>query len=265
MTKPISEPAFIRANEPVGPGLYLMTLEASGIARSIEPGQFVHMRIPAMDDHILRRPFSIYGRSVENGLVEILYQVVGFGSEHMTALSASQSVELIGPIGRPWRPPAAASRTLLVAGGVGSAPLFLLAEKLIAEKREVDVVLGAQTAEALVSRSRYEALLQEPPRCSTDDGSFGFEGFCTPLVKKALVEAESEGRPYGYLAVCGPEPLMRLVANMAAEHDVPCEVSLERRMACGIGACLSCVVKTTSGLKRSCVDGPVFDAREVVW
>ncbi len=265
MTKLVNELASVQANEPLGPGLYLMALKAPQIARGIEAGQFVHMRIPHMDDHILRRPFSVYGRSAEEGIVEILYQTVGYGTDQMTRIGALESVEMIGPVGRPWRPPAAASRALLVAGGVGSAPLFLLAEKLIAEKREVDVVLGAQTAEALVSRERYEALLQAPPRCSTDDGSFGFEGFCTPLVEQALAEAEGEGRPYDYLAVCGPEPLMRLVANMAAEHGVLCEVSLERRMACGVGACLSCVVNTTGGLKRSCVDGPVFLAEEVIW
>ena len=127
------------------------------------------------------------------------------------------------------------------------------------------MVLGAQTEAALTCRGRYEALLDEPPRCATDDGSFGREGFCTSLVAEALAEAAEAGEPYDYLAVCGPEPLMKIVAGMAAEAGVPCEVSMEKRMACGVGACLSCVVDTVGGKQRACVDGPVFDARKVVW
>ena len=177
----------------------------------------------------------------------------------------------MGPVGRAWQSPADVRRALLVGGGVGAAPLFMLAESLVNAGVRTDVVLGAQTQAALTCRERYEALLaaapacDDAPRCATDDGSFGREGFCTSLVEEALADAKAAGEPYDYLAVCGPEPLMRIVAAMAAEAGVPCEVSMERRMACGIGACLSCVVDTTDGKQRACVDGPVFDARKVVW
>ena len=123
-----------------------------------------------------------------------------------------------------------------------------------------------------VCAKRYETLLatssacsDDVPRIATDDGTLGRAGFCTSLVEEALTEAEATQNPYDYVAVCGPEPLMKIVATAAQNHGVPCEVSLERRMACGIGACLSCVVDTTSGKKRSCVDGPIFNALEVVW
>ncbi len=252
-------------NECVGPNLYVMALEAPEIARAIEPGQFVHMKIPGMDDHILRRPFSVYARDGHAGVLEILYQVVGYGTDCMTVLAeGDEGVELIGPVGRTWQP-GEAKRALLVGGGVGAAPLFMLAEALVASGVRTDVVLGAQSEGSLACRERYEALLAEPPRCATDDGSFGREGFCTSLVQEALDEAAADGEPYGYVAVCGPEPLMRIVAGMAEAAGVPCEVSMERRMACGIGACLSCVVDTVGGKKRACVDGPVFDAGTVVW
>nr|WP_246600011.1 dihydroorotate dehydrogenase electron transfer subunit [Gordonibacter massiliensis (ex Traore et al. 2017)] len=262
----VNERARILANAKVGPNLYLMTLDAPDIAAAIEPGQFVHMKVPGMEAHILRRPFSVYARDVRTGTLEILYQAVGFGSEHMTGLVPGQcgDAELIGPVGRAWHP-ADAKRALLVGGGVGAAPLFMLAESLAAAGARADVVLGAQTEQALTCRARYEELLDAPPRCATDDGSFGREGFCTSLVAEALAEASETGEQYDYLAVCGPEPLMKIVAGMAAEAGVPCEVSLEKRMACGIGACLSCVVDTVDGKKRACVDGPVFDARKVVW
>ncbi len=266
----VNERARMLENICVGPNLYLMTLASPCIASSIAPGQFVHMKVPGMDSHILRRPFSVYARDAAAGTLEVLYQAVGFGSAHMVGLKpdaagAEPSVELIGPVGCTWQPPANARRALLVGGGVGAAPLFMLCEQLVNAGVSTHVVLGAQTEEALTCRMRYEALLGEAPRCATDDGSFGREGFCTSLVQEALADAEAAGEPYDYLAVCGPEPLMKIVAGMASEANVPCEVSMEKRMACGVGACLSCVVDTVDGKKRACVDGPVFDARKVVW
>ncbi len=272
MAKLVNEAARILENECVGPNLYLMTCASPQIARDIQPGQFVHMKVPRMEDHILRRPFSVYARDVKAGTIDILYQVVGFGSDHMTSLAAGEECEFIGPVGHGWHAPEGASRVLLVAGGVGAAPLFMLAEQLVGAGVRTDVVLGAQTHAALVTHARYEDVLARGAgcgcvgaRCATDDGSFGRPGFCTSLVEEALAEAKAEGLPYDYLAVCGPEPLMRIVAGLAAAAEVPCEVSMERRMACGVGACLSCVVDTTEGKQRSCVDGPVFPAEKVVW
>lgn len=266
----VNERARIIKNVCVGPNLYVMTLVSPEIATRIEPGQFVHMLVPGMEAHILRRPFSVYARDADVGILEILYQSVGFGSSHMVGLTpdkpdAEASVELIGPIGCTWQPPKEVRRALLVGGGVGAAPLFMLCEQLVGAGASTHVVLGAQTGEALTCRFRYEALLEAPPRCATDDGSFGREGFCTSLVEEALAEAAATGEPYDYLAVCGPEPLMKIVAHMAKEAGVPCELSMEKRMACGVGACLSCVVDTVDGKQRACVDGPVFDARKVVW
>ena len=262
----VNEQARLLKNECVGPNLYLMELESPRLATTIEPGQFVHMKVPRMEAHILRRPFSVYARNAQAGTLEILYQVVGFGSEHMTMLApGTEGVELIGPVGRTWQPPKNAKRALLVGGGVGVAPLFMLCESLVQAEVHTDVVLGAQTEKALTCRVRYEALLNAPPRCATDDGSFGREGFCTSLVEEALSQAEAVGEPYDYVAVCGPEPLMKIVAGMADAAGVPCEISMEKRMACGVGACLSCVVDTVEGKQRACVDGPVFDARKVVW
>lgn len=261
----VNERATIEDNRQVGPRLHLMVLSAPEIAGSVAPGQFVHMKLPRMDDHILRRPFSVYAADPQAGTLEILYQVVGFGSDHMTGLRPGEEVEMIGPVGHGWAVPAGVKRALVVAGGVGAAPLFMLTQELSARGVQVDVVLGAQTEDALVCRSRYQDLLGFCPDCATDDGSFGRKGFCTSLVDDALARAAEEGKPYDYLAVCGPEPLMKIVAAKAQEAGVFAQVSLEKRMACGVGACLSCVVDTVEGKKRSCVDGPVFNAQEVLW
>lgn len=260
----IDEKAAIVANDPVGPSLFGLRLHAPQLAAAMLPGQFVHMGIPGMDDHLLRRPFSVLDCQEDGGL-EILYQVVGYGTQVLTDKRPGEELSLIGPVGRPWSPPESCGRALLVGGGVGAAPLFLLAKRLRQADCELDLVLGAQTAAAHVTLERFTSLLEKPPRCSTDDGSFGFNGFCTPLVEEALDEAAQEGRPFDYLAVCGPEPLMKIAAGFAQKAQVPCEVSMERRMACGIGACLSCIVETTAGRARACVDGPIFPADEVVW
>lgn len=261
-----NECAPILVNEEAGCNIWLMTVRAPEIAATAAPGQFVHVKIPRMDDHILRRPLGVYAADAEAGTVDMMYQVLGFGTDRMTALvPGADAVELIGPIGRGWEVPAGCKRALVVAGGVGSAPLYPLVQSLAADGVAVDAILGASTIDALVARERYGAVLGCEPACSTDDGTFGRPGFCTPLVEEALAAAEAAGEPYDYVACCGPEPLMKLVAAMAAEAGVFCEVSLERRMACGVGACLSCVVDTVDGKRRACVDGPVFPATEVVW
>lgn len=263
MTQLVNERARIVENVQVGPRLHVMTLESPAIAGAIQPGQFVHMRVPGRDEHVLRRPFSVYARSVEAGTLEILYQEVGSLTTYMPSLR-EESVELIGPVGNSWN--ADCAHALLVGGGVGAAPLFMLAESLRERGIPFDVVLGAQTKDALVARERYGDLLGCEPCCATDDGSYGRAGFCTSLVEERLAQGcSSDGAPYDFLAVCGPEPLMKIVAKMGADAGVRTQVSMEKRMACGVGACLSCVVDTTRGKKRSCVDGPIFEAQEVVW
>ncbi len=267
--------ATVLSNERATDALYVMELDVAeaegggastaGLAGRIQPGQFVHMSIPTLQSHILRRPFSVYAADPVNGRVEVLYQVVGEGTAEMVNWKPGQHTSMIGPIGHGWTVPDDSQRALLVGGGVGAAPLFMLCEQLVARGVQVDVVLGAATKDALVCRSRYEAVCGCAPACSTDDGTFGREGFCTSLVEDAIARSVEESRPYDYGAVCGPEPLLRIASQAMMSAGIPCQVSMERRMACGIGACLSCVVDTASGKKRSCVDGPVFDASEAVW
>ena len=270
MTALVNEKARIVRNEPIGPRLHLMVLESPRIAEAVEPGQFIHMKIPGAEQHILRRPFSVYSADAKRGLLDILYQEVGSLTRFMPDIVEGE-FETIGPIGSGWSgvrrfSEGSATRALLVGGGVGAAPLFMLAQALHAKGCPTDVVLGAQTFDALVARMRYQEALGTEPCCATDDGSYGRAGFCTSLVEERLQDGcLSDGAPYDYLAVCGPEPLMRIVARMGCDKGVYTEVSMEKRMACGIGACLSCVVDTVDGKRRSCVDGPVFDASKIVW
>lgn len=258
-TKLICELGCIERNEQVGPALFVMTISSPQIAQSLLPGQFVHTRIPGMEAHILRRPFSVYATDISAGTMDILYQDLGFGSHHMSTLQPGIQLDNIGPIGAAWNTPETAQRVLFVGGGVGAAPLFMQVEEVLKRGIEAWVVLGGQTKDHLVTYDRF-ASTKATMVAATDDGSFGEPGFCTIPTKRLLDQGG-----FDQVMCCGPEPLMQAVSKLAADAHVPCQVSLERRMACGVGACLSCVVETPHGKKRACVDGPIFDAEEVIW
>ncbi|MBE6464699.1 MAG: dihydroorotate dehydrogenase electron transfer subunit [Eggerthellaceae bacterium] len=254
----------ILSHEQLSETTWRIELSAKDIARLVKPGQFVHLRIPEFGEHILRRPFSVFQADSDAQVIRIVYRVVGEGTRRMTELACGDTVDIIGPIGNGWRLPNEARRVLIIGAGVGAAPVYELAKRGLNSGMDVTVVLGAQTHAELVFEKPYLELGVNVT-CATDDGSYGFAGFCTDAALEAVDAAKAAGEPFDYCAVCGPYPVMRIAAGFCREKGIPCEVSMERRMACGIGACLSCVLDTTDGKKRSCVDGPVFDANEVKW
>lgn len=255
---PVLERVRVLGNERVAEGVGLITLRAPRCASSIGPGQFVHLRVATGADIILRRPFSVH--RVVGDRIEILYQVLGAGTLRLAEKeSGDESMDLIGPLGHGWDVPETASHALLVAGGLGAAPLGALAERLAERGVAVVVAQGAPCTDRLVARDLFERVARRV-EVATDDGSAGLHGFVTVLSQQ-LLDAEE----FDVVYCCGPEVMQRIVAAQALAAGIPCQVSLERLMACGIGACLSCVVTTDSGLKRACVDGPVFDAGEVCW
>lgn len=268
----INEHSVVVRNEDRGCGLFEMTLKAPQIAASVQPGQFVHMELPTMQANILRRPFSIYDADAATGTVDVLYQVVGEGTSEMTRWQPGYLTTMIGPIGHGWNPPEGIGRALLVGGGVGAAPLLMLCRQLKLKGVEVDVALGASTKDMLACRERYAGICGTEPHCATDDGTFGAKGFCTVCVDELLggdadelICGSASSAPYDYAAVCGPEPMMRAVSAMTMAAGIPTQVSLERKMACGIGACLSCVCDVLGKRERVCVDGPVFDVEDLGW
>ena len=262
MTHHANTPALERvrvvANDRIAQGVGLIVLSAPRCARLVRPGQFVHLRVATGADILLRRPFSIH-RAYDDR-IEILYQVLGAGTLRLAEKPAGdESMDLVGPLGHGWQAPEGLAHALLVAGGLGAAPLGMLAEELASRGVAVTVAQGAPTASRLVARGLFERVARRV-ELATDDGSAGERGFVTGPVKR-LLAAES----FDLVFTCGPEAMQRAIVAQASDAGVACQVSLERLMACGIGACLSCVVTTTEGLKRACVDGPVFAAGEVVW
>ncbi len=217
----------------------------------------MHLRISRTADFILRRPFSIH--RARNGRLEILYQVIGRGTRTLEEARPSDVMDVLGPLGHGWTVPADITRALVVAGGLGAAPMGMLVEQLAEQGVQVSFAQGAPSAGRLLARELFDSLCRRSV-VATDDGSAGTCGLVTVLSAELLSREQPD-----VVYACGPEPMQRIVAAQCAEAGVPCQVSLERLMACGIGACLSCVVSTRDGLRRACVDGPVFDAADVMW
>ena len=256
--RPALERVTVLSNDRVAEGVGLISLEAPRCASAVRPGQFVHLRVATGADIILRRPFSVHRAVGER--VELLYQVLGAGTLRLAEkVPGDESMDLVGPLGHGWEVPEGATRALLVAGGLGAAPLGMLAEELSRRGIATTVAQGAPTASRLVARRLFEREARRV-ELATDDGSAGERGFVTAPAARLLAEER-----FDVVFTCGPEVMAQAVCRMASEAGVACQVSLERLMACGIGACLSCVVSTHAGLRRACVDGPVFSAQEVVW
>lgn len=256
--KAVLETGNILVNEAVAPEVWFMRFVAPECAKSAQPGQFIHIRLPENLSGILRLPFSIYGVDDKAGAVEILYQVVGGGTRFMTTLTTDDAIDCMGPIGHGWRIPEEPVRALAVTGGLGAATIPMLAAALRHQGSAIDFCMGAPTSKRLVGRDRLAEYGQVS--VATDDGTEGLHGFSTDLMEQMLEAAD-----YDIVYTCGPEPMQRIVARKCIQRGIACDVNLERLMACGLGACLSCVVDTIDGKRRACVDGPVFDAKEVSW
>lgn len=268
--------AEVVANQEISPSHYRMGLTCSGLQADYEPGQFFMIRIGQGYEPLLRRPFSIHW--MQAGYLEILYRVVGRGTEWLASLRPGQELDLLGPLGKGFWFPADWSSVLLVAGGMGVAPLRALAARLSSSaepsisgsqgrQRRISVLIGAKREEDILCREDFEHLGAEV-LVITEDGSLGQKGMATDLLGKVLLKSKSPVNSPSVVYACGPRPMLARVSQMADELTVPCQVSLEEYMACGIGACMGCAVqvKVQDGLYQlACKDGPVFDAGVIQW
>lgn len=229
--------------------MWFIRLFAPTIARQAIPGQFVEVSIPG-GAFILRRPLGV-AEVLQDSEIVLVYRAVGAGTKALTTAKIGDKVSLVGPLGKGFS--RFLSNPLLVGGGVGLSPLLFYAQ----QEKPVSVLMGGRTHEELFWKELYKAYSDEI-FITTDDGSLGVKGFVTTLLPDLLASGK-----YDFVIVCGPNVMMRSVADIAKDYNIPCEVSLERRMACGLGACLSCSVDTINGRKKVCKDGPVFRAEEV--
>ena len=244
----------ILANEAINANVKRMVIEAPQIAEAAQPGQFVHVKKPD-SVNFLRRPFSIADADRENGTITLIYRIVGKGTAEYAAMKVGEAFSILGPIGNGFA--LKDGRPLLIGGGVGIAPLIYLSRQL--KDQKPILLIGGKNKDEVF----WEKYLQEfadKIYITTDDGSVGFKGFTVQLLPQILAENNIE-----HIYPCGPNIMMEGVAKLAHEHDIDCQVSLEKRMACGIGVCLGCTFedKLTGKRRKVCTEGPVFASKEV--
>ncbi len=249
--------------EPVMGDSVLTTFVAPDWAvRAAEPGQFVQIlsRDPQSTDPLLRRPYSVYRTDISAGTMTVLVRPYGRGSAWLCEQPLGAVLDVMGPLGSPFAVRPRTERLLMVAGGVGAAPLLMLSEVAVRAGKQVTYLMGAQDAGTLLPASELPEEVEYV--VATIDGSMGHTGFVTDLVPAYLGWADQ-------VFSCGPEPMFRSLRDVVHRHrlgDRPdVQMAVERPMACGIGACLGCVVETRRGMRTACVDGPAFDMDELIW
>ena len=251
----VQERATVVSNEAVADGLYIIRLHSPQIAAQCQPAQFVHVRCGDGIDPLLLRPFSMLTVDREAGTLDILYQVVGSGTEILAKRRAGDEILQLGPLGKTFTTPAEPANLLMVAGGIGIAPLLFLAEMMIPKGCAVTLLAGARAAARHLPAEFAPAAVEYV--LATDDGSAGYHGPVTDLIADYFLWSDA-------VYVCGPWPMLAAVdaAYQARawgwQSKKPIQVSLENQMGCAMGVCLGCVVTTPRGYQRVCRDGPVF-------
>lgn len=262
----IFEETAIQGIKSIAPEVYLLRFSSGRLASQAQPGQFVMIRPNKFAEPILPRPFSIH--RVQGDNMELLFKVVGQGTRQLAELKRGDLLEVRGPLGHGFDL-GKAQEPILVAGGMGVAPLLFLAEawkgrQKKGSKKFPKLFIGARTGEELLCLKEFKRAGVEV-LAATEDGSFGEKGLVTRLLKKKVNKPSSDQS----LFVCGPSPMLKAVGNWAIRKGVSCQLSLEARMACGLGVCLGCVVarKKENGCSyvNVCQEGPVFEASEVFW
>jgi dihydroorotate dehydrogenase electron transfer subunit len=284
----VERSARIALHERMARDTFRMRLACPEIAAQVTPGQFFMLRPPDGSDPLLGRPFALYDTYLEDGKpvgVDFGYLVVGKMTTLLSRLRPGDEVTIWGPLGNGFPLPPSAGHLMCVAGGIGQTPFLAVAREALGlrsyghpprcagdsslrtgNQRRVTMCYGVRSAEYLAGLDDFSQLNGLELRLATDDGSRGHHGYVTDLLRESLTGGDPPDRVY----CCGPEPMMHAVARICAEHGVPCWLSLETPMACGFGACFSCVARVRQpdgswDYRRTCVEGPVFPAGEIVF
>lgn len=275
--------AKILVNQRIAPDHHKMVLELEGFKGAIKPGQFFHIRSGTDYDPLLRRPLSLHRLGDRPNVVELLYKIVGRGTHLMSRRSKGTYLDAIGPLGNGFKIEKAQENFIIVAGGMGIAPLLALCDELAKfRKKTITVILGARTADYVVCENEFRDL-KANVIITTEDGSRGNKGLVTDMLVNVIKEfdlRETTGpladkhtsgitignyHPLVGVYTCGCTPMLKEVKKICKHYNVQAQGSMEERMGCAIGACLGCVVETTNGYKRVCKDGPVFNLEEIIF
>lgn len=281
----------ILQNLKISERFYKMRIESAYFAKQSKPGQFVEVRCSDGTDPLLRRPLSVH--RISGNWIELLFEVVGKGTELLSMKRSGDTLDVIGPLGNGFTVKSTVhgpQSSVLIGGGIGVAPLVALAEKIVhgprsmvhgKKKQKICVLLGAKTKSHILCRKDFIKLGAEVI-IATEDGSLGKRGIITDCLKAIL--STIDHRPSTIYA-CGPTGMLKAVSSLAKQHSIPCQVSFEEHMACGVGVCLGCPVRVRTAYnvqhtaknaryairdtqyeyKMVCKDGPIFDSNEIAW
>jgi dihydroorotate dehydrogenase electron transfer subunit len=245
---------------------WLLSFSSPEIAERARPGQFVNIAVGSQGA-LLRRPFSIARVSRQGafaGTVDVVFDAHGPGTQWLTSRDLHDLIDVVGPLGNPFPLPQRKVSCLLIGGGYGAAPLFYLAEELTRQGLRVDMIVGAANQARILNAIEAKRLTASVT-FTTEDGSYGERGRVTDVLEDVAASCKS-----GVVYACGPNPMLRAVSERCQELELPIQVAVEERMACGIGVCFTCVlpIRTKDGtvrMKRSCVEGPAFNGARVAW
>ena len=250
------EAASVTANTELMPQVHLMWLESPQIASIAQPGQFVMVRCGEGLEYQLRRPLSIHQVDKTRVKLALLFTVVGKGTHWLSQCRVGDNIDLLGPLGNGYSIHPGSQNLLLVAGGIGIAPLVFLAQQALSQGQSVTLLLGTSTATQLYP----EHLLPSEVKLiiATEDGTAGKKGLITDLLPDFTGWADQ-------IFACGPTSMYQTIVAQNQQKSKPVQISLEVRMGCGLGVCYGCTVKTKSGLRQVCKDGPIFDLGDILW
>ena len=236
----------IKENTELNESIMKMTLSGDS-SHIVRPGQFINIKL---DGFFLRRPISVCDATQDD--ITIIYKIVGGGTEYMSKMRAGEKLDILSGLGNGYDTALSGNAPLLLGGGVGVPPLYMLAKELITEGKKVQVILGFNTASEIFYEEEFIRLGAEV-YVTTADGSYGIKGFVTDAMKNL---------GYSYFYTCGPEPMLKAVCSYSNTSG---QLSFEERMGCGFGACMGCSCKTLTGNKRICKEGPVMKKEEIIW
>lgn len=239
-------------------GIYKFSVNAPNIAKQAKPGQFLEIKVSNTGEPFLRRPISIF--NIDGNIIEFIFQVRGRGTELLVEKKEGEKIDIIGPLGLGTFKIQNYKKVAIIGGGIGTYPLYELAKELKG-KSDITMYMGFRNKELVTLEKEFEEVSNKLV-LTTDDGSYKEKGFAINFLKEDCKKDKPD-----MIFACGPLPMLKAVRNYAIENDIPCQISLEERMGCGIGACLGCAVKVVSGSEprfgHVCKEGPVFNAKDV--
>lgn len=255
--------AKLLKKEELKPGIFKFSVQADEILKTAKPGNFIEIRVNEDIEPFLRRPISIHNMDKENGILEFIFQEKGKGTKILSARREGELIDIIGPLGFGTFKYVSYQNLAIIGGGIGVFPLYELAKCANLENKNVNTYLGFRNKELVVLEDKFRNVSNKL-ELTTDDGSYAKKGFAIDFLKKDVEDGKID-----CIYACGPLPMLRAVRELAIEKNIPCQISLEEKMACGLGVCLGCAVKTAASPKDTpeywhvCKAGPVFEAKNV--